>query len=76
MMNIGVLKLLFCIILLSFFLFIFGKPAIERYLASKVVFRVTEMEPQPLESPAVTVCVDVVCTLLHSDMCKIREGFI
>ena len=61
-MNLILSKLFFCFFLFLFFLFIFGKPAIERYLASNVVFRVTKMEPQPLEAPAITVCVDVVCT--------------
>ena len=66
-MNIGLFKLFFCFILLFFFLYIFGKPAIERYLASNVVFRVTKMEPEPLEAPAITVCVDVVCTYVVSE---------
>ena len=66
-MNIMLSKLAFSFLLFLFFLFIFGKPAIERYLASNVVFRVTKMEPEPLEAPAITVCVDVVCTYVVSE---------
>ena len=61
-MNLRFLKLLFCFFLFCFFLLIFGKPAAERYLAGNVMFRDTKMEPQHLETPAITVCVDAVCT--------------
>ena len=59
-MNIILLKLFFCLILFLFFLFTFGVPAIERYLARNVVFRAAKMEPQHLEVPAITVCVEAV----------------
>ena len=64
-MNIRLLKLLFCFFLFFFFLFIFGAPAVERYLVGNVVFRDTKMEPQHLELPAITVCVDAVCTYVE-----------
>ena len=57
-MGIRLFKLFFCFFLFSFFLFIFGVPAVQRYLAGNVAFRATKMEPQRLEAPAMTVCVD------------------
>ena len=60
MMHIVLAKIIFCAALFLFFLFIFGKPAIERYLAGSVVLHVSQLEPQPLPLPAITVCVDMV----------------
>ena len=59
-MPIILVKVSFCIALFLFFLFIFGKPAIERYLEGNVVLQLSRKEPEPLNLPAITVCVDMV----------------
>ena len=59
-MSVILVKVFFCLGLFLFFLFIFGKPAVERYLQGDVVLQLSSNQPEPLALPAITICVDMV----------------
>ena len=48
------------VILFLSFLFIFGIPSYNEYIKYDILTRETKTPSSPLESPAVTVCVDSV----------------
>ena len=55
-------KFIIFLILFFTFFFAFGKPAYREYNRFKVVVDETTAEPQPLLTPAMTVCVEPVTT--------------
>ena len=60
-------KFIILLVLFFTFFFAFGKPAYRDYNRHKVVVDETTEEPQPLLTPAMTVCVEPVTT---NPVCK------
>ena len=55
-------KFIIWLVLFFTFLFVFGKPAYKDYNRFKVMVDESTAEPQPLLTPAMTVCVEPVNT--------------
>ena len=53
-------KFIIWLVLFFTFLFVFGKPAYKDYNRFKVMVDESTAEPQPLLTPAMTICVDPV----------------
>ena len=58
-----VTKLLVTLCLLILFFFMFGKSALNEFIEREVRFKVKKVGPQPLDLPAITVCLEFVSFL-------------
>ena len=61
-----VTKLLVTLCLLILFFFMFGKSALNEFMEREVRFKVKKVGPQPLDLPAITVCLEFVSFLALS----------
>ena len=55
-----ILRRLFAVGLLVAFIFISAKPSFENFLSEKVITDISEAPSEELQSPALTICMEIV----------------